>query len=91
MRGNKYGLKIILRENQPNLLDIDGHKCHHVQNAVKKFCSPFRNFVEKLADDLNRLKVKSRFTQTYTGNAYDLKHAIQKTSQKNFTLVAFRT
>ena len=52
MRGKKSGLESKLREKQPNLLDVDGDICHHVHNAVKKFCWPFKKFVEKLVDIL---------------------------------------
>ena len=53
MRGKKSGLETTLREKQPNLLDVDGDICHHMHNAVKKFYLSFKNFVEKLVDDLH--------------------------------------
>ena len=41
MKGKKSGLEVRLREKAPHLLDIDGDMCHHMHNAVKKFCSFF--------------------------------------------------
>ena len=53
MRGSKNGLEIkIRRENQEHLLNIDGDICHHVHNACKKFCAPFKGELEKLFIDL---------------------------------------
>lgn len=53
MRGSKNGLEIkICRENQEHLLNIDGDICHHVHNACKKFCAPFKGELEKLFIDL---------------------------------------
>ena len=53
MRSKKSGLETKLREKAPHLLDIDGDVCHHIHNTVKKFCSPFNNFLERLVDDIH--------------------------------------
>ena len=54
MKGKKSGLEVCLREKVPHLLDIDGDMCHHMHNAVKKFCSFFDKYIEKLWDAINR-------------------------------------
>lgn len=49
MRGSKSGLERRIREEKAEqLLDIDGDVCHHLHNATKKFCGPFKNWVEDL-------------------------------------------
>lgn len=35
MHGSKSGVEVRLREECPNLLDIDGDSCHHAHNASK--------------------------------------------------------
>ena len=50
MRWKKSGLETKLREKQPNLLGID--ETYATKCTVKKFFSPFENFVEKVVDDL---------------------------------------
>ena len=47
----KSELEIKLREKTPHLLDKDGDVCCHIHNIVKKFCSPFNNFWERLRYD----------------------------------------
>ena len=53
IRGKKSGLETKLFEKAPHSLDIDGDVCHHIHNTVKKFCSPFNNFLERLVDDVH--------------------------------------
>ena len=53
IRGKKSGLETKLFEKAPHSLDIDGDVCHHIHNTVKKFCSPFNNFLERLVDDIH--------------------------------------
>ena len=48
MRGSKTGLEIRMHQYCPNLLDIDGDSCHHIDNAAKKFSEPFDSYLEKL-------------------------------------------
>ena len=43
----------MLHEKAPQLRDIDGGICHHIQNTNKEFCSPFNNFLEHLLDNLH--------------------------------------
>ena len=64
----KSGLETKLREVAPQLLDIDGDLCHHVHNSVKKFCSPFDNFIERLLDDLH----------TDSKYSFDIRQAIEE-------------
>ena len=45
MRGKSGGLEKKLRDLAPQMLDIDGDLCHHVHNAVRKFCSYFDNLL----------------------------------------------
>ena len=53
MRGSKNGLEVKIRqEKNPELLDIDGDVCHHIHNASKKFCEPFKYYVEGLFNDV---------------------------------------
>jgi len=53
MRGSKSGLETRIRtEKAPHLLDVDGDVCHHVHNAAKAFCKPFKSFIEQLYNDL---------------------------------------
>ncbi|CAM1291290.1 FBN1 (predicted) [Pycnogonum litorale] len=53
MRGSKSGLEQRIRETKaPQLLDIDGDICHHVHNASKKFCDPFKYWAEGLFCDI---------------------------------------
>ena len=35
MRGSKSGVESRMKKHCPNLLDIDGDTCHHVNNAAK--------------------------------------------------------
>lgn len=35
MRGSKTGVETRLRQEFPNLMDIDGDSCHHANNAAK--------------------------------------------------------
>lgn len=37
----------------PQLHDIDGDSCHHLNNASKRFCGPFERWVEALLSDLH--------------------------------------
>ena len=49
MRGSKSGLETLIHEKvAPHLLDIDGDVCHHMHNATKVFCKPFKSHVEQL-------------------------------------------
>ena len=53
MRGSKSGLETRIRtEKAPHLLDVDGDTCHHIHNACKAFCKPFKSFVELFFNDL---------------------------------------
>ena len=52
MRGHKSGFEAKLCEMAPHLRDIDRDTCHHTHTAVKKFCAPFENYLEKLFIDL---------------------------------------
>ncbi|XP_077418071.1 uncharacterized protein LOC144049225 [Vanacampus margaritifer] len=53
MRGSKSGVETRLREGPaPHLLDIDGDTCHHIHNASKHFCKPFKYEIEGLHNDL---------------------------------------
>lgn len=53
MRGTKSGLETLIRRRKaPHLLDIDGDSCHHIHNAVKILCKPFKMVVEKLLTDV---------------------------------------
>jgi hypothetical protein len=53
MRGKVSGFETRLREAAPHLLDIDGDICHHIHNAVQKFCGNFNRIAEGLLDDLH--------------------------------------
>ena len=54
MRGKVSGLEVKMRENvAPQLLDIDGESCHHVQNIVKKLTSTFDYNLENLYRDIS--------------------------------------
>lgn len=53
MRGEKSGFQARLKQCVPHLLDIDGDSCHHIHNAVKRFCGPFDSWVERLFFDLH--------------------------------------
>ena len=54
MRGKVSGLEVKMRENiAPQLLDIDGESCHHVQNIVKKLTSTFDYYLENLYRDVS--------------------------------------
>ena len=54
MRGKVSGLEVKMRENvAPQLLDIDGESCHHVQNIVKKLTPTFDNYLENLYRDVS--------------------------------------
>ena len=47
MRGSKSGLEKQIKEKlQPNLLDVDGHSCHHIHDAAKKFTKHFDAHLE---------------------------------------------
>ena len=35
------------------MLDIGGDTCHVIHGAMKRFCDPLLNFVEKILGDLN--------------------------------------
>lgn len=48
MRGKQSGLETLLRKKNPHLLNIDGDACHHLHNASKRFCDPFKEHVEDL-------------------------------------------
>ena len=53
MSGSKNGVETRIRtEKAPHLLDIDGDSCHHIHNAMKMFCKPFRHWVETLHNNL---------------------------------------
>jgi hypothetical protein len=53
MRGKRSGVETVLRrDHADHLLDIDGDVCHHLHNAVKKFCTPFGGASESLLNDL---------------------------------------
>ena len=67
-QGKKYGLETKLREKAPNMLDIGGDTCHVIHGAVKRFCDPLLNFVEKFLGDLN---VDTKFSS-------DIKDYLQK-------------
>lgn len=54
MWGSKTGLETRVRHNHcPQLLDIDGDSCHHINNAAKRFYSPFNWHLEQLFSDLH--------------------------------------
>ena len=54
MRGKVSGLEVKMRENvAPQLLDIDGESCHHVQNIVKILTSTFDYYLENLYRDVS--------------------------------------
>ena len=53
IRGKKSGLEKRLRDKAPQLFNVDGDCCHHVQNSIKVFCQPFDNLVEKFIDDVH--------------------------------------
>ena len=46
------GWKLIRRDCNKSLLDIDGDTCHHAHNAAKKLCAPFQGLLERLLHDL---------------------------------------
>lgn len=53
IRGSKTGLETRIRQQKAShLLDIDGDVCHHVHNAAKAFCKPFKYFIEQMYNDL---------------------------------------
>jgi hypothetical protein len=52
MRGCKSGLEKQLRDKAPHLLDIDGDTCHHLHNASKRLCLPFKKYAETLFNHL---------------------------------------
>ena len=54
MRGKVSGLEVKMRDNlAPQLLDIDGESCYHVQNIVKKLISTFDYYLENLYRDVS--------------------------------------
>jgi hypothetical protein len=52
MRGHKAGVETLMRKKNTHLLDIDGDTAHIVSNAAKKFCSPFKNYLENFANSV---------------------------------------
>lgn len=44
--GSVSGLETRLKEQCPDLLDIDGDICHHLSNAAQVFCKPFELYLE---------------------------------------------
>ena len=52
MWGSKNGLEKKIREKAPKMVDIDGDICHHIHNASKKFCQPFKYWIEDLFNQL---------------------------------------
>lgn len=42
----------MLRENNPNLLDVAGDTVHTVANAAKELFKPFQGYLEDIASDL---------------------------------------
>ena len=53
MRGSKQGLETRIRtERASHLLDIDGDVVHHLHNATKQFCQPFKSWAEGLFRDI---------------------------------------
>ena len=59
IHGKKSSSETRLCEKTGQLLDVDGDICHHIHNTVKRFCSPFNNFPERLLVDL---RVDSKFS-----------------------------
>ena len=53
MQGKKSGLETKLHEKAPNMLHIGGDICHVIHSAMKRLCSLFIVFVEKVLHDLN--------------------------------------
>ena len=59
MRGSKCGLESRMKKHCPNLLDIDGDTCHHVNNAAKKFTSALGGKAELLFFDLHIIRISN--------------------------------
>lgn len=81
MRGSKSGFETRLRECAPHLLDVDWDSCHHIHNAVKKFCEPFQGWVERLFHDLyTDFKWSSESKQILSElcSAFNLKFSVPK-------------
>ena len=53
MRGSKSGVETRMKKHCPNLLDVDGDTCHHVNNAARKFTTALGGNAELLFFDLH--------------------------------------
>lgn len=47
------GVEVLLKDQAPHLLDIDGDSCHHIHNVAKSLCEPFGFWLERLYADLH--------------------------------------
>lgn len=47
------GVEVLLKNQAPHLLDIDGDSCHHIHNVAKSLCEPFGFWLERLFADLH--------------------------------------
>lgn len=54
----KSGSETRLRKKAAQLLYINGDICHHIHNTIKRFFSPFNNFLERF---LNGLRADFKF------------------------------
>ena len=52
MRGSRGGVETLIREKNPNLLDISGCTVHMVSNAAKELMKPFSDYLENICSDL---------------------------------------
>ena len=84
MRGSKAGLETLIRTlRAPHLLDIDGDANHHIHNATKKFCAPFKHWLEGLYTDINNEFQHSTINQDVLREICDILN-VKYTAPQNF-------
>ncbi len=54
------------------MADVDGDVCHHVHNAAKTFCQPFKGWVEMLLMDVHNDMKWSADIREYLGEICEL-------------------
>ena len=88
MRRKVSGLEVKIRENvAPQLLDIDGESCHHVQNIVKKLTSTFDYYFENLYRDLS---TEFKFSPDSIEILQSITHHLGLTFRKSVNYIACR-
>ena len=88
MRGKVSGLEVKMRKNvAPQLLDIDGESCHHVQNIVKKLTSTFDYYLENLYRDVS---TEFRFSPDSIEILQSITHHLGLTFRKPVNYIACR-